>query len=157
MSEKPEFDRAATHNYYSAMCFNSAWALIDKTDRTPEEDQEMIQLNQASMWHWTQREDCTDKNMSIGYWQASRIYALIGQADNARNYGQLSLDYGKDHAPFYGGYAHEALARAEWVAGNREAVDEHLSQAQLLASEVEAPEDREVLEADLETIRHGVS
>ena len=153
MTDKPEFDRAAAHQYFSANCFNQAWGLIDKADRTPEEDQQMIQLNQASIWHWTQREDCTDKHMSIGYWQASRIYALLEQSANAREYGQLALDTSKEQAPFYQGYAHEALARAEWVAGNLEKAEEHLRQAHLLAAEIEEPEDKKILEADLETIR----
>jgi hypothetical protein len=153
MTDKSEFDRTAAHRYFSANCFNKAWTLIDKEDRTPEEDQQMIRLNQASIWHWTQREDCTHKNMSIGYWQASRIFALLGQADNARDYGQLSLDYSKDQAPFYRGYAHEALARAEWVAGNHEQAEEHLRQAQLMASQIKEVEDKKVLEADLGTIR----
>jgi tetratricopeptide (TPR) repeat protein len=157
MTDKPEFDEAAAHKYFSANCFNKAWGLIDKADRTPEEDQQMVRLNQASTWHWTQREDCTDKNMSIGYWQASRIYALLGQSENARDYGQLSLDYSKDQAPFYGGYAHEALARAEWAAGNREKAEEHLRQAHLMAGEIKEPDDKRVLEADLETIRQGAS
>jgi hypothetical protein len=61
MTDKSEFDRTAAHRYFSANCFNKAWTLIDKEDRTPEEDQQMIRLNQASIWHWTQREDCTDK------------------------------------------------------------------------------------------------
>jgi hypothetical protein len=153
MLDKPEFDEIAAHKYFSANCFNKAWELIDKADRTPEEDQQMILLNQASIWHWTRREDCTDKNMSIGYWQASRMYALLGQADNARDYGQLSLDYSKDQTPFYAGYAHEALARAERMAGNHEQAEEHLRQAQLAASQIEEAEDKNVLEADLETIR----
>lgn len=157
MTESSELDQAAAHKFFSANCFNKAWELIDKTDRTPDEDQQMIRLNQASMWHWTQREDCTDKNLSIGYWQASRIYALLGQADNARSYGQLSLEYSKDQAPFYGGYAHEALARAEWVAGSPEKAEEHLSRAKQMADDVEEQEDREVLEADLETIRRGIN
>jgi hypothetical protein len=157
MTETPELDQAAAHRYFSADCFNKAWELIDRTERTPEEDQQMIRLNQASMWHWTQRQDCTDKNLSIGYWQAARIYALLGQSDNARNYGQLSLDYSKGQAPFYGGYAHEALARAEWVAGNRDKAEKHLSLAQQMANDVEEREDREVLEADLEAIRRGIS
>ena len=86
MPKTPEFDVKSAHKYFSAHCFNSAWGLIDKKDRTAEEDQQMIDLVQASIWHWTQREDCTDQNMSTGYWQASRIYALIGQADNARRF-----------------------------------------------------------------------
>ena len=152
MTEKQEFDRAAAHQYFSADCFNQAWELIDKADRTPEEDQQMIRLSQASMWHWTQREDCTDKNMSIGYWQASRIYALLEQPANAREYGQLALNTSKEQAPFYQGFAHEALARAEWVAGNREKAEEHLRQARLLVDEIEDPDDKKILDADLETI-----
>lgn len=153
MTDKPEFDRAAAHQYFSAECFNKPWGLIDKVERPPAEDQQMIRMSQASIWHWTQREDCTDKNMSIGYWQASRIYALLGQSANAREYGQLALDTSKEHVPFYGGYAHEALARAEWVARNREKAQEHLLQAYVLASEIEDPEEKKTLEADLETIR----
>lgn len=153
MTDKPEFDRAAAHQYFSAECFNKPWGLIDKVERPPAEDQQMIRMSQASIWHWTQREDCTDKNMSIGYWQASRIYALLGQSANAREYGQLALDTSKEQVPFYGGYAHEALARAEWVAGNREKAQEHLLQAYVLASEIEDPEEKKTLEADLETIR----
>ncbi|MFQ5942550.1 MAG: hypothetical protein ACE5JF_03245 [Anaerolineales bacterium] len=152
MTTEPDFDRAVAHKFFAADCFNKAWALIDKADRTADEDQQMIRLNQASMWHWTQREDCTDKNMSIGYWQASRIYALLGDAENARGYGQLSLEYSEQLAPFYKAYAHEALARAEGVAGNSKEVREHLQEARALAGEIDDAQDREVLEDDLKTI-----
>ena len=88
MTKQPEIDVAAAHKYFSAYCFNAAWGLIDNKNRTHQDDEEMTRLCQASIWHWTQREDCTDKNLSIGYWQASRVYALLGQADDARRYGQ---------------------------------------------------------------------
>jgi hypothetical protein len=58
--------------------------LIEKRDRTPEEDEQMIRLNQASLWHRTQREDCISTNLSIGYWQAARIYTLLGRIEAAR-------------------------------------------------------------------------
>jgi hypothetical protein len=31
------FDLAAAHKYFSAHCFNAAWDLIEKKDRTPAE------------------------------------------------------------------------------------------------------------------------
>ena len=80
----PDFDSAKAHQFFSAHCFNSAWELIDKPERTPEENEQIIQRTMASLWHWTQREDCTDQNLSIGYWQAARVYALAGEPDNAR-------------------------------------------------------------------------
>jgi hypothetical protein len=152
---KPDFDVDAAHNYFSADCFNRAWDLIDKTDRTPEEDEQMIRLNQASIWHWTQRPDCTPKNLSVGYWQASRIYALLGQAENARRYGRLSLQASQSEGvpPFFRGYAWEALARAEMVGGEHEEMDRHLAEARQVAEMVTDLEDKKQLLADLETIR----
>ena len=152
MAQKPDFDLAAAHRYFAAECFNRAWDLIDKPVRTPEEDQDMIHLNQASLYHWSQREDCTNRNLSVGNWQASRIYALLGQADNARRYAELSLHYGQAEGPFYLGYAHEALARAALLAGKPEKVAEYLQQAQQYLAQVTDPEDRELLANDLQTI-----
>ncbi len=154
MSE-PNFDLEAAHQYFSAECFNRAWDLIDKVDRTKEEEEQMVRLSLASTWHWTQRADCTPVNLSVGYWQTSRIYALLGQAENARRYGQLSLQaiQGKDVEPFYTGYAYEALARAESVAGNKEKMMVYLVQAHELAEKMIDLEAKEQLENDLDLIR----
>src|SRR5262245_27775596 len=113
MAQDPGFDTAKAHRYFSANCFNKAWEFIEKPDRTPDEDEQMIRLSQASMWHWTQREDCKRQNLSIGYWQLSRVYAIAGRPDDARRYGQLCLEHSREEPPFYLGYAYEALARAE--------------------------------------------
>ena len=69
----------------------------------------MLLLNLASLWHWTQRPDCTPGNLSNGYWQLSRIYALLGQADAAQQYGQLCLksSQGEGTLPFHLGYAYD--------------------------------------------------
>ncbi len=66
------------HRYFSAQCFNRAWELIRRIDRTELESEQMLLLAQASLWHWTQRPDCTPRNLSIGYWQLSRVFALLG-------------------------------------------------------------------------------
>lgn len=142
----------AAHPFFSASCFNQAWDLIDKQDRTPEEDELMISLVHASIWHWSQRPDCTDTNRSIGYWQASRVYALLGQAGNARRYGQLCLEVTPKDLPFFLGYAYEALARAEWVAGDHEKANAYLAEARQQAARVPDPENQKFLEADIDSI-----
>lgn len=155
MGKEPEFDVSAAHRYFSAQCFNKAWDLIDKAERSAEEDEQMIRLSLASTWHWTQREDCTEKNLSIGYWQTSRIYAILGQADNARRYGQLCLaaSQGEEIPPFFLGYAYEALARAESVAGDRSKVEEYLQKARQAADAVSDAESKKMLLDDLATIK----
>jgi hypothetical protein len=148
----PTFDVAAAHRYFSADCFNKAWSLIEKPSRTPEEEEEMVRLNQASIWHWTQREDCKSRNLSIGYWQTSRIQAILGRADAARHYGEVCLKYSKDEPAFFLGYAHEALARAEKIAGNTDLAGKHLAEARRLAGAVTDPEERKLLVTDLDAI-----
>jgi len=152
MANEPSFDVAQAHGYFSANCFNRAWELIDKPDRTAEEDEQMIRLAQASLWHWTERSDCSDKNLSIGNWQVSRVYALLSQADNARKYAQLCLEKTPADDPFCLGYAYEALARAESIAENAERAKAHLAQAWQQAEAVTDDESKQMLVDDLQTL-----
>jgi hypothetical protein len=154
MAKAPGLDVKAAHKYFAAHCFNKAWDLIDKKERTADEDHEMLALSMASAWHWTQREDCTQQNMSVAYWQLARVFALLKQPDNARRYGQMSLQasQGGDIAPFYLGYSYEALARAEMVAGDAAKMAEYLAEARRAADDVKDAESKKLLLDDLATI-----
>ncbi len=154
MAEKSEFDRKAAHKYFSVNCFNQAWDLIDKTERNPEEDEEMIRLSLASHYHWTQRDDYSNTSASIALWQISRIYAILGRADNARRYGQLCLGASQesDVAPFFLGYAYEALARAEAASGNEEGMQAFRNEARITAEKIKEADEKNMLLDDLNTI-----
>lgn len=151
MAKNPEFDLSEAHRYFSAFCFNKVWEFIDKTNRTTEEDDEMIRLSHASLWHWTQREDCTNKSLSTGYWQLSRVYAITGRVEGARRYAKRSLQH-SDEDPFLTAYAYEALARAEKLAGHTEQAAKHRAVALRLADAIADPADRKYLTDDLETL-----
>ena len=155
MTKPTEFDRLAAHRYFSVECFNRAWDLMDKTQRTSDEDEEMLRLSLASTWHWTQRQDCTSTNLSVGYWQTARIYALMGQVENARRFGKLSLNASQEEGAelFALGYAYEALARAEMIAGEREPMEAYLEQARGVCERITDEEDRQQLLQDLKTIK----
>ncbi len=155
MPTQPDFDLKSAHKYFSATCFNQTWDYIDKPDRSAEDNDSMLSLALASLWHWTQRDDRAPRNMSVGYWQVSRVYALLAQADNARHFGQMSLDLAQSNglAPFFVGYAYEALARAESVAGNKTKMQEHLKEARRWADQVTEKDDQQLLVKDLNSIR----
>lgn len=151
----PAFDPAQAHRWFAAHFFNGTWSLLDKADRTPDDSERMISLAHASLAHWRERADCTPQNLSIGYWQASRVYAVLGQAENALRYGRLCLDMSGTEPPFFLGYAHEALARAEQLAGNLAVARQHLAEARRLAAQVADMEERRALENDLATLAGG--
>jgi len=149
-----EFDIEAAHQFFSAQCFNAAWDLMEKSQRTTEEDEQMLRLSLASHWHWTQRNDYTAKTQSIAHWQTARIYALLGQADNARRYAQLCLQASQNQgvAPLYLAYAYEALARAEAVAGNKQEMILYLDEAHQVARKITESNSKQQLFDDLTTI-----
>ena len=130
MPKTPSFDVEAAHRYFSANCFNRAWDLIDKPDRSVEEERMLVLLSQASLFHWSQRPDNNNQSMSIGYWQASRVQALLGNAAEARRYAGICLEYSHDLEPFYLGYAYEALARAARLAGDEAQFEKNRSEAE---------------------------
>jgi len=156
MAEPPALDVAAAHRHFSAHCFNRAWDLIEKDDRTAEDDRLMVALSQASIFHWTERPDCTARNMSIGYWQASRIAALVGDAAGAARHAETCMAHSADLLPFYRGYANEAVARAALLEGDDSRAAANLAAAEALLSQISRQEDRERLAADLAQLRGAV-
>ncbi len=155
MVKKPEFDIQSAHDYFAAECFNRAWDYIAKSRRSKRDDDQMLQLSLTSLWHWTQRKDVSATNLSVGYWQVSRVFALLRQADNARHYGELSLEAAQDQEveAFYRGYAYEALARSEMVAGNLDEMEKYLIEAHQMAVALTDPEEKKQLLRDLAKIR----
>ena len=119
------------------------------------EDENMIRLSLASHYHWTQREDYDEIKASIAHWQTSHIYALLGQADNAKRYGQLCLEVSQAEGtpPFFLGYAYEALARAESTAGNQKQTQEYIDKAKSVAEKIQKAEDMNQLLNDLDSIQ----
>ncbi len=151
-AKSPAFDVAAAHKYFSAHCFNSAWDLIEKKGRTAEDDRLMVALNQASIYHWLQRPDCGNKQLSVGFWQASRIQGLLGNAAEAARQAGVCMSYSGELEPFYLGYAHEALARAAQLRGDNDLARSHKDQATTLAAAIESKEERDLLLKDLDSI-----
>lgn len=147
-----DLDLTLAHRHFAAGCFNATWALIDKPARTDDDNRLMLATCYASIYHWTQRPDCTAKNLSIGYWQLSRVHALLGEGAAATAAGDVCLTNSRELEPFYLGYAHEALARAAVASDNTELRDSHVAAARQLAATIADPDWRAALERDLDSI-----
>lgn len=109
-------------------------------------------LSHASLWHWTQREDCTDQSLSIGYWLIARVYAVLRQSGPSAEFAEKCLRVSGALAPFYQGYAHEALARAAKLGGDVDRAQHHASAARQLAAQISDPDERAMLEKDLDEL-----
>ena len=142
-------DLEAWHHTFAPLAFSEAWALLDVTEPTREQEEEMLAATFAQRYHWY--EVGTPRNQAISDWQISRVAAVLGYADLALRFGERSLTVCLDNDldPFVTGFAHEAIARAAADVDDIDMFTEHLEAAKEKLLEIEDPEDRDVLEADL--------
>lgn len=140
------------HRKIAADLFNYTWTLLERTDRSAEEDAEMIHSAHASLYHWRHAGGAV--NFSIGEWQISRVYSVLGHAEPARYHAQRALEFAerKRVGRFYLAYAREACARAAAVAGDRPQRNQHLRAAKRISASVRELRARRMLLADLATI-----
>ena len=80
---------AATHRQLAVDLFNSVWRLLERTDRTAAEDDEMLHAAHASRHHWGEVGERV--NLARGEWQCSRVYAVLGRAEPAMWHAQRCL------------------------------------------------------------------
>jgi hypothetical protein len=134
--------------------FNRAWTLMEADERTPEQDDELINTAHASAYHWAQVG--TAANRARSEWQLSRVYTVLGRAEPALHHAArcqaICEATPEAMADWDLPYAHEALARAHALAGEGDKAGRHAAAARELAAGVAGAEDREHLEADLATL-----
>jgi len=132
--------------------FNHVWRLLDIEQRTAAEDDALVHAAHASRWHWGRVGG--PEQWTIGEWQCSRVYAVLGRGEPALFHAQRCLDLCNDSGldSFVPASAHEALARAYAVLGDVEQAQIERNRAYQLAVELDDDDDRAVIEADLSTL-----
>jgi len=151
----PQSIDPATHRKIAVDLFNYVWTLLEKADRTPDEDEQMLNAAHASRYHWGIVGSA--KQFSIGDWQISRVYAVLKRNEPALYHATRALRWAEsgDVGPFFVAYGYEAMARACAVAGDRAGMERNIGAARELAALIPEQKDRAQLENDLATIRIG--
>jgi hypothetical protein len=137
------------HRQLGVDLFNHTWTLLDRAERTPDEDDEMLGAAHASRYHWAKA--TTDaRNQARGEWQLARVYAVLGRGEPAVHHAQRCLEWcGRGEVEDWDvAFAHEALSRAYRVAGDSARAEEHKARARELGDAIADPEDREHFDKD---------
>jgi hypothetical protein len=132
--------------------FNGVWRLMDRDDRTIEDDDAMLHMAHASRHHWAQVG--TPQNLARGEWLCSRVYAVLGRAEPSAHHAQRVLDICRGHGigDWDLAFAYEALARAAATSGDAATAKGYTEQAVAAAEQITEDDERELLLSDLETI-----
>jgi hypothetical protein len=124
------------------MLFNETWCLIDKKDRSPEEDDLMVHCAHASRYFW--QEFGGPLEYARGDWLVSHVNAILGRGEGALHFAKSYLAYCEkgDCMLFDNAAAHTAMARAYAAAGDRENCLFHVEKARELGEKIPVEEAR---------------
>jgi hypothetical protein len=105
--------------------FNETWDLLDKQDRTAEENALMLHKAHTSCFLW--RSANNSVNNARGEWQVSRVYSVLGYGQPALLHAIRSLDICLENSigDFDLAFGYEAVARAYSVTGDQEKMKEY--------------------------------
>jgi hypothetical protein len=129
--------------------FNQVWRMMEREDRTVDDDDRMLHAAHTSRWLWGEVGEPV--NLARGEWQVSRVYTVLGRPEPALHHARRCLEICGRHGigDFDLAYAHEALARAYALAGDRERALARRHAAEQAADQIADADDRELLERDL--------
>jgi hypothetical protein len=117
------------HRKFAVTLFNLVWDLLDKGERTTEEDDKMLHAAHASRFHWG--EIGTPLELARGEWQVARVQAVLHRPEGAIYHARrcLAICEANGIGDFDLAFAYEALARAHAVTGEAARSREYLALA----------------------------
>jgi hypothetical protein len=145
---------AVDHRRLGVELFNHVWTLLELPERTPAQEDELVHAAHASRHHWAQVGE--PRHLARGEWQISRVYSVLRRAEPALHHARRCLELleeSGDGEEWDLPFAHEAIARAALVAGDRGTAEHHLAQARGLGALIEDADDREHLDEALAELR----
>ena len=150
MDEKYTLEEA--QEKFAKSIFNDIWPLLEKTDRSPADEEELLLCAFASLYHWKQ--SGTKVNIQRGYWMVSKVYQVLGKAEPALAWAEkcaaVSNDFPAAMKDFDLAYAQEALARSYALAQKLEKAREHHRLAAELGDQIQDPDDKRIFLGDFE-------
>lgn len=141
------------HRKFAVELFNYVWKLLEKPDRTREEDDTMLNAAHASRLHWEMVG--TPVNLTRGEWQISHVYCVLGRIEPALYHARRCLEICRENdiGDFDLAYAFETLARAYSIAVRPIECRYYLKLAMQAGKQIANQEDRDHFFNDLETVK----
>jgi len=142
-AKKTDSTEKEFHRKTAVKCFNETWNFLDKKDRGPKDNVQMLLLAHASRYHWSLVGE--PGNFMVGDWQLSRVYASLKQPDLALLFANSALDLcERNNLSDLFVSAYEGLARSYAVAGNFPQAREYIRKAHDRLETVTDPEDKKI-------------
>jgi uncharacterized protein YndB with AHSA1/START domain len=137
------------HRMQAVEANNSTWELIEKDQRTADEDEDLLRRAYAAAYHWERAARREPANAARADWLLAKVQLLAERPDLSLHHADRCLATCREHAlaDFDLAYAHEARGRALQALGRDDEAAAEWAAAR--AVPIAEAEDRAALEADL--------
>ena len=146
MSDEKQYSEADVHRFFAKQYHGKTWDLLDKVNRTTEENECLVDYAHTSLAHW--RVAGTAVHYQRGVWLLSRVYAVLEDSELALAYARRTLELTEEHLDemevFDQAFAFECMARAHALAGNVIEAKLYLKSAQQTGEQIPEKEDRDI-------------
>jgi hypothetical protein len=150
MSEEKAYTEAEAHRHFAIQFNGATWDLLDKAERTKEDDERMLYSAFASCRHWL--EAGTGVHHQRGEWMIARVYSVLELGEAAVRHANRCLELTEAHASemedFDKAFAYEAVARANAVAGNRGEALKYIELAETAGEAIADEQNKEIFVGD---------
>lgn len=140
---------AEWHRLQAVEANNSVWDQVERTDRGPDDDEDMLRRAYAAAYHWDRAADRTPANAARADWLLSKVHLLVGRPETSLHHAERCLATCEQHGlkDFDLAYAHEATARALEALGREDDAAREWAAARSVP--IADEEERRHVEADL--------
>jgi hypothetical protein len=151
MSESPASSDRQIHETLAKQINGEVWSLLDRADRTAEDDERLVLAAHASYYHWLHAG--TSVHRQRGEWMLAHVYTVLGREQPARHHARRCLEFTEGFAgemkDFDVAYAYEAVARAEALTEQVDTARRYLQLAEAQGARIADEEDRTIFFGDL--------
>lgn len=143
MAEEKKFTVVEAHQAFANGLFNKTWELLEKTERTSEDDEMMINTSHASLYHW--KKIGKPINFQRGEWMVAHVYTILSKKESALYHAKICLDLTKknDILDFDLAFGYECYSRALALNENKEESKKYFELAKKAGKKIVKKEDRD--------------
>jgi hypothetical protein len=138
------------HKYFAQSINGRVWELLQKTERSQSDNDEMLYAAHACTYHW--KFAGTAVHQQRGEWLISRVHVVLDHAREALRHAERCFELTKSNRElmedFDIAYAFEGLARAHAMIGEQKMAEEFFELAQQAGNAIADEEDRTIFMGD---------
>jgi len=139
-----------SHREFAVSTFNGTWNLLDRAELSAEEQIELERMASASLYHWSIIGG--PQELATGEWLLARVYIRLGFGHEALRHASMAAELASQNevADYLKASTLEGLARAHAMMGIVDDAIALRATAVAALGEIADPEDRELIESQIE-------